>query len=88
MPRKILAQPLAERRTLERIETRDFRVFHRGTTALGTPKWYGYVSNTAGQWLEANITDPALPRYLDDGYEPGEHCLVTISLARKSVATS
>jgi hypothetical protein len=73
--------PFAERRTLQLVETVAFRA-HLSRRQHGLRNvWIGTLTDTAGQQLTANITDPVYCAHLDLGHAPAARCLVTVSLS-------
>ena len=73
--------PPEERTTLELVETRQFSIYHTGRSAQGGHKWHGRMITTGGARLDARITDPIFVERLERGHQPGNRCLVTISLS-------
>lgn len=73
--------PFEERKTLQLAETNCFSV-EAQLSSQGKLDWRGNLETLNGAYLEkAKITDPVLVEKLDQGYQPINHCLVTISLS-------
>ena len=77
----LCALPVQERRTLELVETTDFEVFSTGLSATGGQKWHARFSSPGSRPVTGILTDPVFVARLEDGYKPGRHCLVTVSLS-------
>lgn len=72
---------LPERRTLQLIETAEFRVYASRRKQGNDRVWRGMIVTQRGQQLTANITDPAFTARLNLGHRPDQHCLLTVSLS-------
>lgn len=73
--------PPEKRSTLQLVEAFEFEPFSIGLSAQGGRKWDGSFISAHGERLRARITDPVLVEKLETGYQPGAHCLVTVSLS-------
>jgi ATP-dependent DNA helicase RecQ len=73
--------PPEKRRTLQLVEAFEFESFNRGPSAQGGSEWDGSFITGHGERLSARITDPVLMEKLEKGYQPGQHCLITVSLS-------
>jgi len=73
--------PFEQRHTLQLVEAFQFEVFNRGLSAQGGHKWTGSFISQHGERLTARITDPVLAEKLEQGYIPGFHCVITVSLS-------
>ncbi len=73
--------PFEQRRTLQLVEAFEFEAFSTGLSAQGGHKWHGSFVVHSGERLTARITDPVLTEKLEQGYLPGIHCVVTVSLS-------
>ncbi len=72
--------PFEQRRTLQLVETQEFTTSLARVRQQGGQQWKGELVTQGGQRLQGRITDPELVKRLDWGYEPRQHCLVTVSL--------
>ncbi len=75
------ALPAKERRTLQLVEAFEFQIFDTGPSDQGGRKWDGSFVSRSGERLRTRLTDPVLAEKLETGYQPGPHCLVTVSLS-------
>ncbi|MBI5584386.1 MAG: DNA helicase RecQ, partial [Deltaproteobacteria bacterium] len=73
--------PFEERRTLQLVEAFEFQTFDTGPSVHGGRKWDGSFVSRSGERLRTRITDPVLAEKLETGYQPGAHCMITISLS-------
>ncbi len=73
--------PPERRRTLQLVETTDFRVSVTRRRQSGDRVWAGTIVTKNGKHLTTSITDPAFSGKLDAGYQPSGHCLVTVGLS-------
>ncbi len=73
--------PFEQRCTLQLVEAFEFEAFSTGLSAQGGRKWHGSFVVHSGERLTTRITDPVLTEKLEQGYLPGTHCVVTVSLS-------
>lgn len=73
----LLQLPKPKRRTLQVIETTDFRVVRNGQN-----KWRGSIPLDGSDRLFATITDPEFCQKLDTGHQPSNPCLVVFSFSQ------
>ncbi|HEY9694894.1 MAG TPA: DUF488 domain-containing protein [Oculatellaceae cyanobacterium] len=75
-PSFLQSLPFAQRCTLQLVHVTKFSVNRTGTTG-----WQGTIETTNGRSLKAaKITDPVFVSKLEEGYQPVNDCLITVSL--------
>jgi ATP-dependent DNA helicase RecQ len=73
--------PADQRQTLQLVEAFEFEAFSTGLSAQGGHKWNGSFVSQSGERLTTRITDPVLLEKLEQGYIPGAHAIITVSLS-------